>query len=132
LVGCRYLHLTLSPVCWVFLRAVMIGPFLWVLYSLSICVRCWDLPLNWIPLRTCHLTFFSSGSSPFPSLHLFQKETIMCQSFLTVGWQLHPSLDALSSCCRWALQVHSYYYRAFHLRFIFSLWVLRVSHLPGL
>jgi hypothetical protein len=32
LVGCKYLHLTLSAACWVFWRAVMIGPFLWVLH----------------------------------------------------------------------------------------------------
>ena len=29
LVGRKYLHLTLSAACWVFRRAVMIGPFLW-------------------------------------------------------------------------------------------------------
>jgi hypothetical protein len=68
LVGCKYLHLTLSAACWVFWRAVMIGPFLWMLHSLSNSVRPWDLPLSWIPLWACCWTFFSSGSSPFPSL----------------------------------------------------------------
>ena len=68
LVGCKYLYLTLSAACWVFQRAVMIDPFLWVLHSLSNSVRPWDLPLSWIPLWACHWTFFSSGSSPFPSL----------------------------------------------------------------
>ena len=33
-----------------------------------------------------------------------------------MGWQPHPSLDALSSCWRWALQVPSPHCRAFHLR----------------
>ena len=28
----------------------------------------WDLPKSWIPLWVSHWTFFSSGSSPFPSL----------------------------------------------------------------
>jgi hypothetical protein len=35
LIGCKYLHLTLSTVCWVFQRAVMIDPFLWTLHSLG-------------------------------------------------------------------------------------------------
>jgi hypothetical protein len=38
---------------------------------------------------------------------------------LTVRWQLHPSLDALSFCWRWTLQVFSLHYRAFHLRSFF-------------
>jgi hypothetical protein len=53
LVWCKYLHLTLSAACWVFWRAMMIGPFLWVLHSLSNSVRLWDLPLSWIPLWAC-------------------------------------------------------------------------------
>ena len=42
-----------------------------------------------------------------------------------------PSLTRflLSLCWRWVLQVPSLHCRSFHLR---SLWVLRVSHLPGL
>jgi hypothetical protein len=39
LVGCKYLHLTLSEICWVFWRAVMIGSFIWALHSLSNTVR---------------------------------------------------------------------------------------------
>jgi hypothetical protein len=38
--------------------------------------------------------------------------------FLTVGWQPHPSLDALSFYWRWALQVPFSHCRAFHLRFL--------------
>jgi hypothetical protein len=49
LVGCKYLYLPLSAPCWVFQRAVIRGPFLWALHSLSNSVRPWDLPLNWIP-----------------------------------------------------------------------------------
>ena len=44
LVGCKYLHPTLSAACWVFWRAVMIDPFWWVLHSFSNNVRPWDLP----------------------------------------------------------------------------------------
>jgi hypothetical protein len=58
----------LSTACWVFLRAVMLGPFLWVLHTLSNSVRPWDLPLSCIPFWPCHWTFFSTGSSAFPSL----------------------------------------------------------------
>jgi hypothetical protein len=70
-----------QPLCWVFQRAVMIGTFLWVLYSLSNRVRPWGLPLSWIPLWACSWTFFSLDSSPFPSLQFFQMGTIMGQSF---------------------------------------------------
>jgi hypothetical protein len=46
-----------------------IGPFfVWDLHSLGNNVRPWDLPLSWIPLWSYLWTFFSSGSSPFPSL----------------------------------------------------------------
>jgi hypothetical protein len=62
LVGCKYLHLTLSAACWVFQRAVMIDPFLWALHSPNNSVRPWDLPFSWIPLRICYWIFFSSGS----------------------------------------------------------------------
>jgi hypothetical protein len=53
-VGCKYLHLTLSAACCIFQRIVMLGPFLWVLHSLSNSVRLWDLPLSWIPLWPWH------------------------------------------------------------------------------
>ena len=65
LVGYKYLHLTLSAACWIFQRAVMIGPFLWAHHSLSTSVRPWGLPFSWIPIWTCHCISFSSGSSPF-------------------------------------------------------------------
>jgi hypothetical protein len=80
LVGCKYLHLTLSAACWVFWRAVMLGPFLWALHSLSNSVRPWDLPLSWIPLWACRWTFcFTSQDSgafcpPTPNL-LFPEVT---------------------------------------------------------
>jgi hypothetical protein len=79
LVGCKYL--SLSAACWVFWRAVMLGSVLRVFRSLSNSVRSWDLPLSWIPLWACRWTFFSSGSSLFPSLQFFQTGTIMGQSF---------------------------------------------------
>jgi hypothetical protein len=75
--GCKYLHLTLSAPCCVFQRAVMIAPFWWALHSLSNSVRPRDLSLSWIPLWGCHWAFFSSVSSPFPSLQFFQTGIIM-------------------------------------------------------
>jgi hypothetical protein len=68
LVGWKYIHLTLSSACWVFQSAVILCPFLWVLHNLSNSVRPWDLPLSWIPLWVYCWTFFSTVSSPFPSL----------------------------------------------------------------
>ena len=66
LVGCKYLHLTLSAAYWVFHSEVMLGPFLLALFvSLSNSVRTWGLPLSWIPIWAC------------------------C-------WPSHPSLDALT------------------------------------
>ena len=59
----------LSAVCWGFWRVVISeGPFLWVLHSLSNSIRPWNLLLTRIPLWVCQWIFFSSGSSPFPSL----------------------------------------------------------------
>ena len=81
LVGCKYLHLTYSAACWIFQRTVMIGPFLWALHNLSNSIRSLGLPISWIPLWACHWIFFSSGSSPFPSLKFFPTGTIMGQSF---------------------------------------------------
>jgi hypothetical protein len=52
-----------------------------VLHSIRNSVRSWGLPLSWIPLWDCCWIFFSSDSSPFPSLQFFQTETIMGQSF---------------------------------------------------
>jgi hypothetical protein len=84
LVGYKYLHLTLSAACWVFRRAVMIGPFLWELHSLRNSVRPWVLPFSWIPLWSCHWTSFSSGFSPFPSLQFIQS-TLSLTLSLQVG-----------------------------------------------
>jgi hypothetical protein len=39
LVGYNYLPLSLSAACWIFQSAVMLGPFLWALHSLSNSVR---------------------------------------------------------------------------------------------
>jgi hypothetical protein len=94
LVGCKYLHLTLSAACWVFQREVMIGPFLCVFHSLSNSVRPWNLPLSWIPLWACHWTFFPSGSSPFSSLQFFQTGAIMGQRCY---WDGNP-IPLLMSC----------------------------------
>jgi hypothetical protein len=70
LVGCKYLYLTLSVACWVFCKAVMTGPFVWVLHRLINSVRPWGLPLSCSLLWACCWTFFSSVSSSFPSVKL--------------------------------------------------------------
>jgi hypothetical protein len=46
LIGYKHLPLTLSAACWIFQRAGMIDPLLWVLHSLSNSVRSWGLPLS--------------------------------------------------------------------------------------
>jgi hypothetical protein len=56
----------------------MIDSFLLVLHSLSNSVMSWDLFLSWIPLWP---VFFSSDSSPFPSLLFFQIETMIGQRY---------------------------------------------------
>jgi hypothetical protein len=70
LVGCKYLHHLLAD-CWAFWSGVILGPFLWVFHSLSNSVKPWDRPLSFIPLWASPWIFFSSGSSPFPSLQFF-------------------------------------------------------------
>jgi hypothetical protein len=67
-------------------------------------------------------TFGSVSGPSFPrdSLHFhscssFRQEQLWVRDF-TVGWQLHPFLDTLSFCWRWALQVLSPQSRAFQLR----------------
>ena len=90
LVGCKYLHLTLSAACWVFQRAVMIDPFLWELHSLSNSVRPWDLHLSWISLWACCTTFFLSGSLHFHPCNSFRQEQLWVRD-VTVGWQPHSS-----------------------------------------
>jgi hypothetical protein len=109
----------------------MIGPILWALHSLSNSVRPWDLPLSWIPLWACRWTFFSSGSSPFPSLQFFffRQEQLWVR-VMTLGWKLLPHFmpcpPAGSGLYKLPLPIA--YCGEFHLR---SLWVLRVPHLPG-
>jgi hypothetical protein len=71
--------------------------------------------MSWVLFWAYHWTFFFSGSAPFPSLQFFQTGTIMGESF-DCEMATHSSLDALSFCLRWALQVPSAQCRAFHLR----------------
>jgi hypothetical protein len=66
LVGCKYMHLTLSAACWVFQRTVMIGPF-FVSYLASVIV--WGLGASlWARSHFGPLT-----GPPFPQslLHFF-------------------------------------------------------------
>ena len=57
----------------------MIGHLLWALHNLSNKVRPWEIPLSWIQLWACCWNFFSSGSSPFPSMWFFQIGTVLGQ-----------------------------------------------------
>jgi hypothetical protein len=102
----------------------MLGPFLWVLHSLSNSVRPWDLPLRWIPLWARHWTFFSAGSSPFLSLYFFQRGIIMGQSC-----DCSMATPSLTWCPISLLEVGSII--SLYIQGP-SLWVLRVSHLLGL
>jgi hypothetical protein len=84
----------------------MIGPFLWALRSFSNNVRPRSLPLSWIPLWACHWTFFSSGSSSFPSLQLFQTGTITGQSF-----DYRMATPSLTWCLTWCLPAGGGFYK---------------------
>jgi hypothetical protein len=93
LVGCKYLHLTLSAVCWVFQRTVMMGPFF---VALSNSVRPWRSPLELDPILSLSLNLlFLRLFSIFVPAALSNRNN-SGPEFLTVGWQPHPSLDALS------------------------------------
>jgi hypothetical protein len=95
LIGCKYLYLIISASCWVFQRAVVIGPFLWALNSINNSVRSWGIPLRWIPLWACRWTSLYSISSLRLSLQFFQTATIMGQSFWL--WNGNP-LSHLMPC----------------------------------
>ena len=58
---------------------------------------------------------FPQAPLHFHPCNSFRQEHLWVR-FVTVGWQPHPSFDALSFCWRWALQVPSLQCRAFHLR----------------
>jgi hypothetical protein len=108
----------------------MIGPFLWVLHSLSNTIRPWGVPLSWIPLWACLWTDFSSGSSSFPSLQFFQTGTIMGQS-CSCGM----TAPSFTWCSVFLMEVGSIssfsLLWAFHLRSLL-LNPASLSYLPGL
>jgi hypothetical protein len=85
-----------------------------VLHSLSI--RRWGLPFSWISLWACHCTFFLLRLFSISIPAVLSDRNNYGSELLTVGWQPHPLLDALSFYWRWALQVPSPHCRAFHLR----------------
>jgi hypothetical protein len=129
LVVSKCLHLNLSADCCVFHRTVMIDPFWWVLHSLSNGVRPWDLPLNWILLLACCWIFFSSWSSQFPFLKFFQTETTMGQR---CDWDGNP-IPHLMSCFSAGGRLYKFPLPTVgHFIKGPSLWVMGVSHLPGL
>jgi hypothetical protein len=71
----------------------MIGPFLWVLHSLSNSVRPWDLPLSWILLWACwlDLLFLRLFSISIPII-LSDRNNYGSEMWLWDG-NPHPSLD---------------------------------------
>jgi hypothetical protein len=94
LVGCNYQHLTLSTACWIFPRALMTGPFLWVLHSIALVVVAGLGTSLW---AESHFGPIAGPSFPQASLHLhssnsFTQEQLWVRD-VTVGWQLHPSFD---------------------------------------
>jgi hypothetical protein len=88
LVGCKYLHLTLSAACWASWRTAVLATWLQVQRSVSNSVRPWGLPLSWIPILACHWTSFPPGSSPL-SLQFPQTGIILGQSFWL--WMATPA-----------------------------------------
>jgi hypothetical protein len=102
LVGCKYLHLTLSAACWVFQRQPWYIPF--CDHSIASII---------VPgLGTSIWAGFHFGPVSGPSFLKAPLHFHPCSSFtqeqiwvrvLTVGWQPPPSFDALSSCCRCAI-----------------------------
>ena len=82
------------------------------------------------PWARSHIGPVVGPSFPQAPLHFhpcnsFRQEQLWVRD-VTVGWQPHPSLDVLSSLCRWALYVSSPYCQAFHQRSL--LWVLVISY----
>jgi hypothetical protein len=96
--------------CWAFQRAVMLGPFLWVLHRLG------NSGLGTSRWAGSHFGPVAGPSFPQALLHFHPCSTFrqgqLWVRVLTVGWQPHLSFDALSLCCRWALQVPSLQCRA--------------------
>ena len=85
----------------------------------------------WIPLWACHWTFFSSGSSPFPSLQFFQTGTIMDQSF-----DCGMATPSLTWCPVFLLEVGSISSLSLLLGISykvppFEFWESLTSHVPG-
>jgi hypothetical protein len=96
------LHMTLSTACWDFRSALKIGPFLWLLNSLSNSVRPVTSP--WAGSHPDPVTgpSFPQACLNFHSCNSFIQEQMWVR-VLTVTRQPAPSLNALSSCCQFAL-----------------------------
>jgi hypothetical protein len=102
LVVCKYLHLTLSAACWVFQRIVLIDPFFE--HSIASVIVS---GLGTSPRAGSHFGPLCGPSFPQAPLHFhpcnsFRQEQLWVWD-ATVEWQSHPSVDALTSCWRWAL-----------------------------
>jgi hypothetical protein len=67
--------------------------------------------LSRIPCWACHWTFFSSGSSPFPSLQFFQVGTIMGESC-----DCGMAISSLIGCPVFLLELGSISSPSLHLR----------------
>ena len=115
MVGCEYLHLTLSASCWVFLRVVMLGPLFCGLSIASVIVSGLGAsPYAGSQFGPVAGPLFCQDLLHFCLFSSFRQRQFWVRVF-DCGWQPHPSLDVLSFCWRWALQVPSPHCRAFHL-----------------
>ena len=93
----------------------MIGSFLWAFHSLHSCVRSCGSPWAGSHFGPNVGPSFPQAPLQFHPYSCFRQKQLLVR-LLTVGWQPHPSFDALSFSWRWALQVPSPQWRAFHLR----------------
>jgi hypothetical protein len=98
LVGCKYVHLTLSAACWVFQREVTIDLFLWALHSLSNSVRPWDHPWAGFLFGPVAGPSFPQAPPHFCPCNSFRQEKLWVRD-VTVGWgkpipHLMPCLPA--------------------------------------
>ena len=97
--------------------------------GLLMCLQLWDRT-HYADKAGLEIWELLASTSQVLGWKFLQTRTILGQSFWLWSGNPIPPLDVLSFYWRWTLQVSSSHCRAFHLRS--SLWVLRVSHLPGL
>jgi hypothetical protein len=127
LVGCKYLHLIPSAGCWVFCNVVMLVAFLWALHSLSQILgppHNLDLTLG-LSLDPLFLRLLSISIPAFLSV----MNNYRSEFWPWVGNSLPhlmPCLSAGGGFYKFPLPTVRHFIKGP------SLWVLGVSHLPGL